>query len=207
VKRLPNPEFDSPLSVGYFAGRAAISAGLSTWEDNVGKTTMRTVFEDTTERENREDAAANNRGKRLTIFLWVFAVLFLFSSWRAYYWAANRKPPEPPPPPVSLSDPKQISDVINKFNSLVKEEKWDEAQQMLSTEALQRLTNEQKTLRQSLLAERQSDKVVEAVITGAGASTETTVRSDSVYYFADREYKIIPLVVVLENGRLVINSW
>ena len=168
---------------------------------------MRTVFEDTTERENQEDAVANERGKRLTLFLWIFAVLFLFGSWRTYHWAANRKPPEPPPPPVSLSDPKQVSELINKFNGLIKDEKWDEAQQLLSAEGQKRLTDEQKTLKQSLLTDRANDKVVEAAITGGGSSTETTVRSDCVYYFADRQYKIIPIVVVMENGKLVINGW
>lgn len=168
---------------------------------------MRTVFEDTTERENREDAKANERGSRLTLMLWVFAVLFFFSSWGTYRWAANRKPPEPPPPPVSLTDPKQISDIINKFNNLIKDDKWDEAQLLLSTEGLKRLTDEQKSLRESLLAERKDDRVMEAAITGAGTNTETTVRSDCVYYFSDRQYKIIPIVVVMENGKLAINGW
>lgn len=168
---------------------------------------MRTVFEDTTERENLEDAKAHDKGKRLTMFLWIFAIVFFFASWRTYHWASNRKPPEPPPPPVSLTDPKQISAVINKFNGLLKDEKWDEAQQLLSAEALKRLTDEKKPLRESFLAERKDDKIIEAAITGAGASTESTVRSDCVYYFPDKQYKIIPIVVVMENGRLAINSW
>jgi len=33
------------------------------------------------------------------------------------------------------------------------------------------------------------------------------VRQDCVYKFADGQFKILPLVLVLENGRLVINSW
>lgn len=168
---------------------------------------MRTVFEDTTERENLEDAKAHDKGKRLTLMLWAFAIVFFFASWGTYRWAANRKPPEPPPPPVSLADPKQISTLINKFNALIKDDKWDEAQQLLSAEGLKRLTDEKKTLRESMLLERKDDKVIEAAITGGGSSTESTVRSDCVYYFPDRQYKILPIVVVLENGRLAINGW
>src|SRR5205085_7928840 len=126
---------------------------------------MRTVFEDTTERENREDAQANQAGKRLTLMLWIFAVLFFVGSWRTYHWAANRKPPEPPPPPVSLKDPKQISDVINKFNGFIKDQNWGEAEKMLSAAGTQRLTDEKKTLRESMLGDRKDDKVMEAAIT------------------------------------------
>lgn len=168
---------------------------------------MRTVFEDTTERENLEDAKANERGGRFTMLLWIFAVLFFFGSWRTYHWAANRKPPEPPPPPVSLSDPKQISAVINKFNNFVKDQNWAEAEKLLSQAGKQRLADEKKPLNESLLKERKDDKVMEAAITASGGSTESTVRSDCVYYFLDKQYKIIPIVVVLENGQLAINSW
>lgn len=168
---------------------------------------MRTVFEDTTERENLEDAKVNERGRRLTLYLWIFAILFFFGSWRTYHWAANRKPPEPPPPPVSLTDPKQISDVVNKFNGFIKDQNWGEAEKLLSAAGLQRLTEEKKTLPESMLGDRKDDKVMEAAITGSGTTTASTVRSDCVYYFLDRQYKIIPIVVVMENGRLAINGW
>jgi hypothetical protein len=168
---------------------------------------MRTVFEDTTERENLEDAKANESGKQLTIGLWIFAVLFFFGSWSVYYWAANRKPPEPPPPPVSLQDAKQVSETINKFNRFAQEGNWDEAQKMLSTEAQQWLTTEGKSLRASLLGDRENDRVMEAATTPSGSITENTVRLDCVYKFLDGQYKIIPLVVVKEGERLAINSW
>ena len=168
---------------------------------------MRTVFEDTTERENREDARANERGRRLTMFLWIFALLFFFGSWRTYHWAANRKPPEPPPPPVSLADPKQISAVINKFNGFVKDQNWSEAEKLLSAEGAKRLAADKKSLPESLLGNRKDDKVMEAIITASGSNTGTTVRSDCAYYFLDKQYKIIPIVVILENGRLAINGW
>ena len=168
---------------------------------------MRTVFEDTTERENREDAQANQAGKRLTLMLWIFAVLFFVGSWRTYHWAANRKPPEPPPPPVSLQDVKQVSTTLSNFNRFVQDGNWDEAQKMLSTEGQQRLLSEGKSLRESILGDRKDDRVMEAATTPSGSSSETTVRQDCVYKFLDGQYKIIPLVVVKEGERLAINSW
>ena len=168
---------------------------------------MRTVFEDTTEREDREDAQANQTGKRLTLMLWIFALLFFFGSWRTYHWAANRKPPEPPPPPVSLQDVRQVSTTLNKFNRFVQDGNWDEAQKMLTTEAQQRLVSEGKSLRESILGDRKDDRVMEAATTPSGSSSETTVRQDCVYKFLDGQYKIIPLVVVKEGERLAINSW
>jgi hypothetical protein len=168
---------------------------------------MRTVFEDTTERANREED--KNAGKYTPLFLWLFAVIFFFGSWATWRWAANRKPPEPPPPPVSLQDPKQVSDTINKFNRFVQEDNWGEAEKMLSAEAAQTLASQGKTLRASLLGQNQNEKVIEAASTPGGAHTETTVRQDCVYKFAPDgvKYAIIPLTVINDNGRLAINSW
>jgi hypothetical protein len=165
---------------------------------------MRTLFEDTEERANRED---DEEGKRLPLYLWLLAVVVLAGAGGTYYWVTHRKPPEPPPVAVSLEDPIQRGQALSRFNSFVRAEKWSEAEGMLSTEALNRLKAEKKTLRESLLGERQNDRVMGADSTASVSVTPSTVRVDCVYTFADNQQKIVPLTLVKENDRLVINSW
>ena len=165
---------------------------------------MRTLFEDTIEKDNRDE---DPRGRALSIGLWLFALFALAGSYGAYYWITHRKPPVPPPPPVSLDDDRQISDTLTRFNGFVQAGNWDEAQKMLSTEALARLEQEKKSLRESLLEERKDQPVIAAAPTESRARTPSTVRVDCAYYFPDRQPKIIPLVLVKENDRLAINSW
>ena len=178
---------------------------------------MRTVFEDTDVTANLVDAKANERGKYVPLALWVFAILMFIGSWRTYQWAYNRKPPPPPPPPASLQDPKQIGQIAQKFNSLVQEGKWVEAQQLLSTEAQQKLTAENTTLQASLLGAQQNEKVALAstVPTNIAGDAPDKVRQDCLYRMQDAKGEIkdliVPLVVVMEgappNVRLAIGSW
>lgn len=165
---------------------------------------MRTLFEDTNERADRED---DQEAKRLPVYLWLLAVIFLAGAWGAYYWVAHRKPPPPPPVAASLEDPFQINQTLNRFNGLVKAGNWDEAQRMLSGEALKRIADEKKTLRESLLAENKDQNVIEADLTASSSHTQSTVRVDCVYYFANKSQKILPLTIVKENDHLAINSW
>jgi hypothetical protein len=167
---------------------------------------MRTLFEDTDERANLEDARERDN-PRLPLYLWVMAVLFFASSWGFYYWASHRKPPEKPLAAASLEDVSQVNQAINQFNGFVSAGKWDEAQGMLSAEALQRLQQENKLLRESLLGDRKETQVAQTVITPSRSRTPSTLRVDCAYVFADNQNTIIPLTLVLENDRLLVNSW
>jgi hypothetical protein len=72
---------------------------------------------------------------------------------------------------------------------------------------LKGLSDEKKTLRESLLGKRQNDNVLEALPTPSTSRTPSTVRIDCVYLFADNKQLIVSLTVVKENERLAINSW
>ena len=178
---------------------------------------MRTVFEDTDVTANMADAKANERGKYVPLILWITAILMFFGSWRTYQWAYNRVPPPPPPPPASLQDPKQIGQIVQKFNSLAQEGKWAEAQQLLSTEAQQKLTTENTTLQASLLGAQQNEKIALAstVPTNNVGDAPDKVRQDCVFRMQDTKGEIkdliVPLSVVIEgsppNARLAIASW
>lgn len=165
---------------------------------------MRTLFEDTDEQADRQE---KGEGKRLSITLWLVALLAIGGAGGTYYWVSHRKPPEPPPIVVSLDDPKQVNQTLNRFNDLVKARKWDEAQGMLSAEGLKRLNDEKKTLRESLLGKRQDEQVLEALPTPSTSRTPSTVRVDCVYLFDQNKQLIVALTLVKENERLVINSW
>jgi hypothetical protein len=165
---------------------------------------MRTIFEDVDERANQEDPDK----RRSNLALWLIAVLSLGGAYGAWYYVSNRKPPVPPPPPVSLEDDSQITRAAQAFNDLIKEDKWDEAQQMLSPEGLARLQEEKKSLRESVLdPKNQTKKVVEALPTPSRANTPSTSRIDCAYLFDDRDTQIVPLTFVIENGKLMLNSW
>lgn len=167
---------------------------------------MRTLFEDTDERANLEDAR-EKANPRLPLYLWVVAVLCFAGSWSFYYWASHRKPPEKPPAAATLDDVSQVNQAINQFNTFVTTGNWEGAQGMLSAEGLQRLQQEGKTLRESLLGDRKDAQVATAVITPSRSRTPSTLRVDSAYVFGDNLTTVVPLTLVLENGRLLINSW
>lgn len=172
---------------------------------------MRTLFEDTEVRAELEDKAAGS--KNLLLALWLLALSFLAGTWGVYRWASRRPAPQPPPPVASLTDLKQTSVAFTTFNTFVREEKWTEAEAMLSTAARERLTAENKTLHDSLFGQLKNMKLVEAASTPSVDRSDPNIfRQDFVYVFADEEatkteQKIIPLALIIENGRLVINSW
>ena len=168
---------------------------------------MRTLFEDTDVRADIEDAPDQKRYHQLPLVLWIIAITVFGGSWAFSHWARNRKPPAPPPAAASLDDSDQVNALINQFNGFVKQDNWGEAQKLLAAAGQQRLDDEKKSLRESVLQERKDDKVVEALITPSRTRTPSTVRVDCAYLFPDSQNKIIPLTVVLENNKLAINSW
>jgi hypothetical protein len=145
--------------------------------------------------------------------LWFVAIAFLGGTWGVYRWANSRPAPLPPPPPVSLQDLKQVSKAFTDFNGFVREGKWTEAEAMLSSYARQKLTVDNKTLQDSLLGQLKDWKLTEAASTPSMDRTDpNTFKQDFVYIFTNQditktEQKIISLALVIENGKIVINSW
>ena len=165
---------------------------------------MRTIFDDVDERTNRED---DGKEGRTAILLWLVAILAVGAAWGTYRWITHRQTAQAPPAAVSLTDDHQLNTTVNQFNGFVKAGNWEEAQKMLSSEGLKRLEDEQKTLRESLLGDKSKEEVVEAVTTPSRSHTPSTARLDCGYFFADRQTRVIPITLVIENGRLMINSW
>ncbi len=167
---------------------------------------MRTIFDDVTARSNREEESKGG-SKLIPPILWFVMLVFLVGTWSVYRWVLNQPAPEPPPPPVSLEDLRQTSEAFVTFNRYVREGTWAEAEKMLSKAAVERLTKEGKTLRESILGDRKEDRVVEAASTPSGERTPQLVRQDCVYKFPDGQFKIIPLMLIKEEERLVIDRW
>jgi len=165
---------------------------------------MRTLFEDTEEQANREDDRAD---KHLPVYLWVLAVVCLAGAVGTGYWAAHRKPPEPPPVVVSLDNDLQVNQTLHRFGDFAATDKWEAAQGMLSAEGLNRIEQEKKPLRESLLGKRKDSKVLKVEVLGTRSRTPSTLRVELVFFMADGEQKIVPITLVQENNRLAINSW
>jgi hypothetical protein len=174
---------------------------------------MRTLFEDTNLRAELEDGVKDSGNRYLLVVLWFVAIAFLGGTWGVYRWANSRPAPPPPPPPVSLQDLKQVSTAYSTFNGFVRDGKWTEAEAMLSTVARQQLSAENKTLQDSLLGKLKALKLTGAEGTPSIDRTDpNTFRQDFVYVFTDEtftksEQKIISLALVIENGKIVVNSW
>ncbi len=172
---------------------------------------MRTVFEDTNEAISPD---APKSGQSLPILLWVVAILFLVSVFAVYRYGSNRIV-LPPPPAIAVNDPKQVNELLYKFNQLIKEGNFDQAQALLSAEAQKKLTDSQKTFRETLLVQRKGkdDKVVEAVplTENIVALTDTSVTIGVTYYFEKNETIYVPLTLVKEtigeSDRLAIADW
>lgn len=174
---------------------------------------MRTLFEDTNLRATLEEDTKQSGNKYALVILWFVAVAFLGGTWAVYRWANSRPAPLPPPPPVSLQDLKQTGKALTDFNNLVRDGKWTEADAMLSTVARQKLTAENKTLQDSLLGSLKDWKITETAATPSVEREDpNTFKQDFVYIFTNQDItktdqKIIQLALVIENGKIVINSW
>jgi hypothetical protein len=177
--------------------------------------TMRTIFEDTNLKAEMEEVRSRGQENKYTLLgLWVIAIVFLVGTWSVYRWADTRPAVEPPPPPVSLDDPKQTAEALSKFNRYVTYGNWPEAEAMISSAAKQRLNAEHKTLREGLLDKYADNKIVGADITQSiNRDNPGRVRVDCVYKFLNNgdytkiEQRIIPLVLVNENSKLVVDNW
>ncbi len=174
---------------------------------------MRTIFEDTNTSAELEEGGKDSGSKYILLVLWCVAIAFLAGTWGVYRWATNKPAPEPPPPPVSLQDLKQVGAVLLQFNRFVREEKWTDAEAMLSTYARQQLIAENKTLRDSLLG-----KFKDLTLTGIEATPKldnadpNNYTQDFVFLFTDAgftksEQQIVTLSLVIENGKIVVNGW
>jgi hypothetical protein len=175
---------------------------------------MRTIFEDTTLKSEMEESRSRGDERKSTLpILWLIALGFLGGVWGAYTWANSRPAITPPPPPVSLDDPKQTGEAFAKFNQLIFDVKWPEVEAMISTTAKQRLNSEQKSLPESMFGKFKDYKVVGAeMIPGVDRSIPGTLSANCNYRFSDENYtkieeRIVPLTLVIENNRLVIDSW
>jgi hypothetical protein len=142
------------------------------------------------------------------------ALLFLIGAFAVYRKVSTRIV-LPPPPAIAVNDTKQVNELLYKFNQLIKEGNFDQAQALLSAEAQKKLTDTQKSLRESLLAQRQGkdDKVIEAVplTESVVALTDTSVTVGVTYYFDKNETIYLPLTIVKEtvgdSERLAIADW
>jgi len=168
---------------------------------------MRTIFEDSEIKARQLEAQIKKGSSYLDYFLWATAFVFIATTWGVYRWSAGRPAPPPPPPPLSLQDPRQTSEAFGKFNKLVQDSNWDEAAKLLSIAAQERLKTENKSLRESILGNRKDDKVIEAASTPSIDRTSTYVRQDHIYKFPDGNYIIVPLTLIIENDKLVIDKW
>lgn len=175
---------------------------------------MRTIFEDTNVKAEMEEASyRGNENKYTLLVLWLITIAFLVGTWSVYRWADTRPAIAPPPAPVSLDDPKQTAAAFSNFNKFVAYGNWTEAEAMLSIAAKQKLSAEQKTLRESLLGDYKDDKIVGAQTTNSfDGSVPGRLRMDCLYKFSDENFtkvdqRIIPLTLINENGKLVIDSW
>lgn len=172
---------------------------------------MRTVFDDSNEALSPD---APKSGQSLPILLWVVAILFLAGAFAVYRKVSNRIV-LPPPPAVAVNDPKQVNELLYKFNQLLKEDNFDQAQALLSADAQKKLTDTQKTFRETLLSQRKgkADKVIEAVplTENIVAITDTSVTIGVTYYFEKNETIYIPLTIIKEkiadSERLAIADW
>jgi hypothetical protein len=176
---------------------------------------MRTIFEDTAVKAEIEEARNRGNERKSTLpILWLVALLFLLAVGGVYRWVESRPAIEPPAPPASLDDPVQTGEAFTKFNRFGLDGKWTEAEAMLSTAAKQKLTNEQKSLPESLLGKFKDYKMVGADLTQSiDRSIPGMVRVDCLYKFtndvdyANIEQKIVSLTLVIENNKLMIDNW
>jgi hypothetical protein len=175
---------------------------------------MRTIFEDTTLKAELEESDSRGDERKSTLpLLWLVALLFLGGVWGVYRWADSRPAVVPPPPPVSLDDPKQTAEAFGKFNRFVLDGNWSEAEAMLSTVAKQRLTDEQKSLPESLFGKYKDYKIVGGdIIQGVDRSIPGMVSVNCLYKFTNDNYakieeRVVPLTLVNENSKLVIDNW
>jgi hypothetical protein len=167
---------------------------------------MRSIFEDTDVRTNIEEAKKAGSNS-LPFVLWLLAIVCVGATLGVFRWVETRPALERPPDPANLQDKNQTYAVYSQFNRFVTEENWAEAANMLSAAGLQRLKDQNKTLRESILGEKKDMRVVEAALTDSIDRASDRVRQDCIYKFDDGQYIIVPLYMIIENDKLVIDAW
>lgn len=168
---------------------------------------MRSILEDNA-RAGFEEKEPKNAGSNTVPFvLWLLAFVFIGITFAIFRYVETRPALPPPPKPADLQDAKQTADTFSKFNKFVMEENWDEAAKMLSTAAQQRLKDQNKTLKESVLGDKKDLKVALAEPTDSIDRAPDRVRQDCIYKFYDGQYIIVPLFLVIENNQLVIDAW
>ncbi|MFN0118869.1 MAG: hypothetical protein ACKV2V_00035 [Blastocatellia bacterium] len=173
---------------------------------------MRTLFEDTDEKADQQDAGPPSVVPRL---LWLLALVLVTGMVATYFIVQKirdqRVADESKPPPVSLNDPYQVNKTISAFNQFITAQNWTEAEKMLSADGRTRLETEKKTLSESMFVDRikakKDPKPMLADLTPSTDRTENSFRVDCVYTFEDKTNKILSVTVVKEGERLAINSW
>jgi hypothetical protein len=167
---------------------------------------MRSIFEDSDVRANIEDVKKAGSNS-LPFALWLLALVCVAVTAGVFRWVETRPAPERPPDPANLQDSRQTYEVFARFNRLVTEQKWDEATSMLSAAGLQRLKDQNISLRESILGEKKDMRVFEAAVTDSVDRAQDRVRQDCIYKFDDGQYIVVPLFMVIENEKLVIDAW
>jgi hypothetical protein len=167
---------------------------------------MRSIFEDSTVRPGLEETKKGG-SNTLPFVLWLMAFVFIGVTFGVFRWVETRPALTPPPKPANLQDAKQTAEAFAKFNKFVMEENWAEAANMLSAAGLQRLKDENKTLRESILGDRKDMRVALAESTVSIDRAPDRVRQDCIYKFDDGQFIIVPLFLVIENEKLVIDAW
>jgi len=167
---------------------------------------MRSIFEDTELQAALEDKKSGGN-KTLPVTMWAVAIIFIVLTFTIYRIANNRPVPPPPPPPVTLEDSKQTTAAFSKFNGFLYDGNWAEAEKLLSTAAQQRLKDENKTLAESMFGKRKDSKVLEGVPTPNTQFTPERFQQEYAYRFADQEIVALPLTLIIENGRIVLDTW
>lgn len=170
---------------------------------------MRTVFENTNETATSEEV----KSSAIPVVLWLTAILFVVGVFAVYQKVSKRAIPAPPPP-VSLRSPKQVNRFFYEFNELVRNQKWDEANQLLSAGAKQRLADSKMTLHDALLEQRKGkdDKVLRGEPSPEQPENQPDyIKQNNIYFFEKNETIYVPLTVVKETidgkDRLAIDNW
>lgn len=167
---------------------------------------MRSIFQDTELQANQEQSKAGG-SRTLPVITCIIAMVFAALVWGIYVKASNHPAPAPPPPPVSLKDADQTNKAFSTFNAFIREGKFAEAEKMLSTNAINKLKSSNKSLSESLLGKNKDAKLTVTDPTPSGEATPERVRKDHVFIFENNITTIVPLELVIENGKIVVDGW
>ena len=168
---------------------------------------MRSIFEDSNVRAAAAEETKKPGSKTAPFVLWLLAFAFIGITFGVVRWVENKPALTPPPKPADLQDPKQTAEAFDKFNKFVRDQNWAEAANLLSTAGLQRLKDQNKTLQESILGEKKDLKIAAAEPTASIDRAPDRVRQDCIYKFDDGTYIIVPLFLIIENEKLVIDAW